>query len=323
MKNLAIVGVTGLVGQTFLKVLEERNLKFNKIYMYASKRSKGKIITFQGKDYEVIELNEENIKDDIDFALFSAGGSISLEYAPKFASKGAIVIDNSSAWRMDADVPLIVPEVNKEKISEIKKGIIANPNCSTIQAMPILKLIDDKYKIKRIVYSTYQAVSGAGIKGIEDLKNDTSNHFPYKIKNNVLAHIDVFLENGYTKEEMKMVNETRKILDNNDLKITSTCVRVPVENSHSISVNLELFNDFNIEDIKDMFKNAQGIILQDDLKNNIYPTPLTSNNFDEVFVGRIRRDESIENGLNLWIVADNIRKGAATNAIQILELMLK
>lgn len=327
MKNIAIVGATGLVGKTFLKVLEEKNIKINKLYLYASSRSAGKIISFKGKEYEIIELKEENIKNDIDYALFSAGGFISLEYAPKFAKKGAIVIDNSSAWRMDKDVPLIVPEANALEIRNIKKGIISNPNCSTITVIPVLKLLYDKYGIDRIIYSTYQSVSGAGINGLNDLENNlkgvSSTNFPYQIAYNLIPQIDVFLENGYTKEEMKMVNETQKILNDDNIKISATCVRVPVKYGHCVSVNVELKKDFELKDIFEIFKNDKNIVLYDDIENKKYPMPIDVEGKDEVFVGRIRRDLSNKKALNLWIVADNIRKGAASNAVQILELFQK
>ncbi|CAM3076126.1 aspartate-semialdehyde dehydrogenase [Streptobacillus ratti] len=326
MKNIAIVGATGLVGRTILKVIEEKNIPFNKLYLYASSRSAGKKIEFKGTQYEIIELKEENIKDDIDFALFSAGGSTSLEFAPKFAEKGAKVIDNSSAWRMDDEVPLIVPEANISDADKMLKGIIANPNCSTIQVIPVLKVLEDNFGIKRVIYSTYQSVSGAGIKGLDDLeknlKGESSTNFPTQIAFNLIPHIDTFLENGYTKEEMKMVNETRKILNRPDLKVSATCVRVPVRYSHSVSINVELNSKFEIEKVKELLSSANGVVLVDDVKNNIYPTPLMTEGKDEVFVGRIRRDETVDNGLNLWVVADNIRKGAATNAVQILELLL-
>ncbi|WP_156299300.1 aspartate-semialdehyde dehydrogenase [Streptobacillus canis] len=326
MKNVAIVGATGLVGTTFLKVMEERNIKFNKLYLYASSRSAGKKINFMGKEYEIIELKEENIKEDIDFALFSAGGSTSTEFAPKFAEKGAIVIDNSSAWRMDEEVPLIVPEANIEDAKETKKGIIANPNCSTIQVIPVLKVLSDYFGLKRVIYSTYQSVSGAGVKGLEDLeknlRGEESTNFPSQIAFNLIPHIDSFLDNGYTKEEMKMVNETRKILHLPDLKVSATCVRVPVRYSHSVSMNVELKSEFDLEKVKELLANANGVVLVDDVKNGIYPMPLMTEGKDEVFVGRIRRDDTVDNGLNLWVVADNIRKGAATNAVQILELLL-
>ncbi|CAM3534843.1 aspartate-semialdehyde dehydrogenase [Pseudostreptobacillus hongkongensis] len=326
MKNLAIVGATGLVGSTFLKVIEERKIPFNKLYLYASKRSAGKKIEFLGKEYEVIELKEENIKDDIDFALFSAGGSISTEFAPKFAKHGAIVIDNSSAWRMDNEVPLIVPEANPEAINDIKKGIIANPNCSTIQCMPVLKALDKAYGLERVIYSTYQSVSGAGMNGLKDLdrnlNGEESQNFPYQIAFNLIPHIDVFLDNGYTKEEMKMVNETRKILSLPELRISATCVRVPIRYSHSISVNVEFKNEFDLNELKEILRNTKNVIVEDDVNNKIYPMPINAEGTDEVYVGRIRRDESVKNGVNLWIVSDNIRKGAATNTVQILELFL-
>lgn len=325
-KNIAIVGVTGLVGSTFLKVIEEKKIKFNNLYFYASNRSAGKVIKFLDNDYIVMELKDENIRDDIDFALFSAGGSISLEYAPKFAAKGAIVIDNSSAWRMDEEVPLIVPESNPEEINNIKKGIIANPNCSTIQVIPVLKELDKHFGLKRVIYSTYQSTSGAGIKGLNDLDRNLSGeesiHFPSQILYNVIPHIDSFMEDGYTKEEIKMINETRKILNLPNLRITSTCVRVPVKYSHSVSVNVELNKDFNLEEVRNILSNSKNIIVIDNIKEEKYPMPIDAQDRDEVFVGRIRRDKSVDYGLNLWIVADNIRKGAATNAVQIMELML-
>lgn len=324
--NVAVVGATGLVGQTFLKVLKERNFPVEKLYLYASARSAGKIVNFDGKDYTVIELKEENIKDDIDVALFSAGGSISKEYAPKFKAKGAIVIDNSSAWRMEKDIPLVVPEANPEALDG-HNGIIANPNCSTIQVMPVLKVLADKYGLKRVVYSTYQAVAGSGQKGIDDLeanlKGGPSKNYPHQIAFNLLPHIDVFLDNGYTKEEIKMVEETRKILGLPDLKVTATCVRVPVKMGHAVSVNVELEKPFELEDVFKAFEEKEGVIVQDDVSKNVYPMPIVAEDTDEVYVGRIRRDESVDNGLNLWVVADNIRKGAATNTIQIAETLIK
>ncbi|MDU5545119.1 MAG: aspartate-semialdehyde dehydrogenase, partial [Clostridium perfringens] len=268
---------------------------------------------------ELCEANIENKK--IDFALFSAGGSVSLEFAPIFAKHGAVVIDNSSAWRMDKEVPLVVPEVNPEDV-KWHKGIIANPNCSTIQAMVALKPLYDKYGIKRIVYSTYQAVSGAGIQGILDLQEGTTKKFPYPILGNVIPHIDVFLDNGYTKEEIKMIEETKKILHDDNLRITATTVRVPVLNAHSESINVELNSEFELENVIDLFNSSKGIIVHDDVENLKYPTPLELSGKDEVFVGRIRRDFSLDNGLNLWVVADNIRKGAALNAIQIAEILI-
>ncbi|WP_283705785.1 aspartate-semialdehyde dehydrogenase [Clostridium perfringens] len=322
MYNVAIVGATGNVGRKFLEILEERNFPVKELYLFASKRSAGKTLKFKGEDVLVEELCEANIENKkIDFALFSAGGSVSLEFAPIFAKHGAVVIDNSSAWRMDKEVPLVVPEVNPEDV-KWNKGIIANPNCSTIQAMVALKPLYDKYGIKRIVYSTYQAVSGAGIQGILDLQEGTTKKFPYPILGNVIPHIDVFLDNGYTKEEIKMIEETKKILHDDNLRITATTVRVPVLNAHSESINVELNSEFELENVIDLFNSSKGIIVHDDVENLKYPTPLELSGKDEVFVGRIRRDFSLDNGLNLWVVADNIRKGAALNAIQIAEILI-
>ena len=279
-----------------------------------------------GHNYIVKELNENSFDEGFDFAIFSAGGEVSRKFAPIAASKGCIVIDNSSTFRMDKDVPLVVPEVNSEDIS-LNKGIIANPNCSTIQAVVALKPLDDKYKIKRVVYSTYQAVSGAGQKGVQDLQ-DTLNglepkKFPYPIANNCLPHIDSFTESGYTKEEIKMINETRKILHKPDLLVTATCVRVPVVNSHSESINIEFENDFDLAELKKVLKNSPGIIVQDNPMENIYPLSTHATGSDEVYIGRIRRDDSVPYGVNIWVVADNARKGAASNAIQIMEKMIK
>ncbi|MBN1065264.1 aspartate-semialdehyde dehydrogenase [Clostridium botulinum] len=327
MYNVAIVGATGNVGRKFLEILEERDFPVKNLYLFASKRSEGKTLKFKGEDFLVEETCEENIKNKkIDYALFSAGGDASKEFAPIFASYGAVAIDNSSAWRMDPEVPLVVPEVNPEDI-KLHKGIIANPNCSTIQAMPIVKALNDKYGIKRIVYSTYQAVSGAGIQAIKDLEDGVKGiapkKFPYPIAGNVLPHIDVFLDNGYTKEEEKMINETRKILHYPDLRITATTARVPVLNGHSESINVELNSPFEVEDIFELFRNTNGVTVYDDVRELKYPTPLMVSGKDDVYVGRIRRDFSIDNGLNLWVVGDNIRKGAALNAIQIAEIMIQ
>lgn len=324
--NVAVVGCTGMVGRKFIEVLIERNFPVNEIYFYASSRSAGKILKFKDKDITVEELKEDNVKNKkIDFALFSAGGSISKEFASIFVKYGATVIDNSSAWRMDPEVPLVVPEVNPEDI-KWNKGIIANPNCSTIQAVVALKPLYTKYGIKRIIYSTYQAVSGAGMGGYNDLfegyKGVQPKKFPYAIAGNVLPHIDVFLENGYTKEEMKMIDETKKILHNDALKITATTARVPVAYGHSESINVELNKEFDIKEIFELYKTAEGIILKDDVDNLIYPMPIDAAGHDEVYVGRLRRDFSLDNGLNLWVVADNIRKGAASNAIQIAECIV-
>lgn len=325
--KLAIVGATGVVGSTALKVLEEKKLPISEYVLFASCKSAGKKVNFMNKEYVIKELNENSFDEGFDFAIFSAGGEIAKKYAPIAVSKGCIVVDNSSAFRMDQDVPLVVPEVNKEEIAN-NKGIIANPNCSTIQAVLPLKALDDKYTIKRIVYSTYQAVSGAGQKGLNDLENGRKGinkleKFPYPIYNNCLPQIDVFTENGYTKEELKMINETRKILNNPDLKITATTVRVPVENSHSESINVEFEKDFELSELIETLKNFEGIIVKDDINSEIYPLATTATGHDDVFVGRIRRDFSIESGVNLWVVADNIRKGAASNAIQIVEKLIE
>ncbi|MBP5426956.1 MAG: aspartate-semialdehyde dehydrogenase [Clostridiales bacterium] len=323
--NFAIVGATGLVGRMFLTVLEEKKLPIDHIYFFASSRSKGSILNFDGRDYVVEELTESSFDQDIDIALFSAGGTVSEKYAPIAASKGITVIDNSSFWRMDKNVPLVVPEVNRKDILW-NNGIIANPNCSTIQAVVPLSPLHQKYKIKRIVYSTYQAVSGAGINGIRDLNEGISGKapikFPHPIFNNILPHIDSFLPDGYTKEEMKMVNETRKILGDDSINITATTVRVPVINSHSESINVEFYNEFNLDELRLLLKNSPGVVVVDDVENNLYPMPIDATSHDEVFVGRIRRDFSVANGINLWVVADNIRKGAATNAVQIADCLI-
>ncbi|MCD8049685.1 MAG: aspartate-semialdehyde dehydrogenase [Clostridia bacterium] len=324
--NIAVVGATGMVGRTFLKVLEEKQLPVENYYLFASKRSAGTKLTFMGKEYTIEELTENSFDRGIDIALFSAGGSTSEKFAPIAASKGCIVIDNSSAWRMDENVPLVVPEVNPEDI-KWNKGIIANPNCSTIQAVVALKPLDDKYKIKRVVYSTYQAVSGAGMGGWNDLENglkgEAPKKFPYPIAGNCLPHIDVFLPDGYTKEEVKMINETRKILGKPDLRVTATTVRVPVFNSHSESINVEFENSFDMKELREVLSTAPGVVVQDDIENNVYPMAINATGTDETYVGRIRRDDSVENGINIWVVADNIRKGAASNAIQIAEKLIE
>ena len=324
--NVAVVGATGMVGRTFLKVLEEINLPVENYYLMASARSAGSTIKFMGKDYVIEELNENSFDKDIDIALFSAGGSTSEKFAPIAASKGVVVIDNSSAWRMDPEVPLVVPEVNPEDL-KWHKGIIANPNCSTIQAMVALRPLQLKYGIKRVVYSTYQAVSGAGMGGYQDLENGIKGEAPKKfnhpIFNNCLPQIDVFLPNGYTKEEMKMVNETRKILGDDNMKITATTVRVPVFDCHSESINVELCKPFELDELKNVLAEAPGLVLEDDIDNCVYPMAVNAKGKNETFVGRVRRDESLENGVNLWVVADNIRKGAATNAVQIAQKMIE
>ena len=326
MYNVAIVGSTGNVGRKFLEILEERDFPIKNLYLFASKKSAGSYLKFRNLDILVEETCKENIENKkIDIALFSAGGDVSLKFANIFTSIGATVIDNSSAFRMNDNVPLVVPEVNPEDIKN-HKGIIANPNCSTIQAMLPLKVLNNKYRIKRIVYSTYQSVSGAGINGILDLedglKGQPPKKFPYPIAGNCIPHIDVFLDNGYTKEEIKMIEETKKILHDSTLKITSTAVRVPVLNSHSESINLEFYNSFDIKDVFELLEKSEGIKVFDNPKENKYPTPLLIAGKDKVYVGRIRRDFSLENGLNIWVVADNIRKGAALNAVQIAELLI-
>lgn len=324
--KLAIIGATGLVGRTALKVLEEKNIPNIEYKLFCSSKSAGQKITFLGKEYTAQELKDNSFDEGFDFAIFSAGGETSKHFAPIAASKGCIVIDNSSTFRMEEDVPLIVPEVNFQDALN-HKGIIANPNCSTIQAVVVLKPLDDKFKIKRIVYSTYQAVSGTGKLGLEDLKNISNDKpllkFAHPIYDNCLPHIDSFLINGYTKEEMKLINETRKILGHPYLPITATAVRVPVTNCHGESINIEFEKPFSIEEVISILKKSPGVIIKDDIKNNVYPTAEIANGHDEVFVGRIRKDYSIKNGLNLWVVADNLRKGAATNAIQIMEKLME
>lgn len=324
--NLAVVGATGMVGRTFLKVLKERNFPIDNLYLMASKRSAGKTMEYDGKEYVVEELTEHSFDKPIDIALFSAGGSTSAKFAPIAAEHGVIVVDNSAQWRQDPKVPLVVPECNPEDISW-NSGIIANPNCSTIQAVAVLKPLDDKYKIKRVVYSTYQAVSGAGMAGWSDLENglkgEAPKKFPHPIAGNCLPHIDVFMDNGYTKEEMKMIWETRKILHHPELKVTATTVRVPVFNSHSESVNVEFENPVDIDEVRDILAKAPGVVVIDDPAHDKYPLALDAAGTDEVYVGRIRRDESVDNGINFWVVADNIRKGAATNAVQIAQILVE
>lgn len=326
--NVAVVGATGMVGNKFLEVLEERKLPVENYFLFASKRSAGKVIHFMGKDHTVIELTPENVKKyKVDYALFSAGGATSKEYAPLFANEGTVVIDNSSQWRTDPECPLVVPEVNGEDALVHPKNIIANPNCSTIQAVVALKPLHDKFGIKRIVYSTYQAVSGAGVAGYNDLKYGVEGRapekFPYPIFGNCIPQIDVFLPNGYTKEEEKMIFETKKILHDFDLKVTATTVRVPVFHGHSESINVEFKTPCTLEGVKDALLKMEGVVVEDDPSNLRYPMAITAENRDEVFVGRIRLDDTVEAGVNLWVVADNIRKGAATNAVQILEYLLK
>jgi aspartate-semialdehyde dehydrogenase len=325
--KIAVVGATGLVGTKMLEVLAERNFSVTELIPVASERSVGKEITFKGKNY-IVHSMEQAIAAKPQIALFSAGGDTSKEWAPKFAAAGITVIDNSSAWRMDPSKKLIVPEVNASELSKEDK-IIANPNCSTIQMVVVLNPLHKKYKIKRVVVSTYQSVTGTGVKAVSQLLNERKDGksdemaYKYKIDLNVIPQIDVFLENGYTKEEMKMVNETKKIMSDESIALTATTVRIPVMGGHSESVNIEFENDFEVNDIFKIMTNTPGIILEDDIQNQIYPMPMNAHNKDEVFVGRIRRDESQPKTLNLWIVADNLRKGAATNAVQIAEYLLE
>lgn len=325
--NITIVGATGMVGRKFLQVLEERDLPIGTLRLLASRRSAGKEVEFRGRTYVVEELQPHSFDDGAtDIALFSAGAGVSREYAPIAAAHGALVIDNSSAWRMDSNVPLVVPEVNPEDIAA-HNGIIANPNCSTIQAVVALKPLHDRYGIERIVYSTYQAVSGAGMGGYRDLENgisgDPPQKFPYPIFANILPQIDVFEEDGYTKEEHKMISETRKILHAPAIRITATTARVPVYHGHSESINVELKEPYEIDELRRVLKQADGVIVQDEApvgeSKGTYPMPVTAAGHDEVYVGRIRRDDSVRSGVNLWVAADNIRKGAATNAVQIAE----
>ena len=324
--KVAIVGSSGLVGRTVLKVLEEKNFFNVNFTLFCSKNSAGTKINFLGEDYILCELTEDSFKSKFDYAIFCAGGEVSKKYAPIAVANGCTVIDNSSVFRMNPDVPLVVPEVNSEEIFN-NNGIIANPNCSTIQAVVALKPLDDAYKIKRIIYSTYQAVSGSGRFCIEDLENksygDSLKKFPYPIYNNCLPHIDIFMEDGYTKEEHKMIDESRKILNRPDLAITATAVRVPVINCHGESINVEFEKDFDLYDVRMLLQNFPGIIVADNVEKKQYPIATKVNGNDEVFVGRIRRDTSVKYGLNLWVVADNLRKGAATNAVQILEKLIQ
>ena len=324
--KIAVVGATGLVGSKMLQILEERNFPVTELLPVASEKSVGKEITFKNKKYRVVSA-ETAIAAKPDIALFSAGGSTSLLLAPKFAEAGTTVIDNSSAWRMDATKKLVVPEVNAGALTSEDK-IIANPNCSTIQMVLVLNPLHKKYKIKRVVVSTYQSVTGTGVKAVQQMENER-NHiegemaYKYQIDKNALPHIDVFLDNGYTKEEMKMVNETRKIIEDDTIQLTATCVRIPVVGGHSESLNIEFENDFDLAEVKEILSKAPGVIIQDDLENFVYPMPLTAHEKDETFVGRIRRDESQANTLNCWVVSDNLRKGAATNAVQIAEYLVK
>ena len=324
--RVAVVGATGLVGKKMLEILEERNFPVSDIYPVASEKSVGKQIKFKGKLYNVISIKQA-IELGPQIALFSAGGDVSLKWAEKFTEVGTTVIDNSSAWRMNKNIKLIVPEINANILTKEDK-IIANPNCSTIQMVLVLAPLHKKYNIKRIVVSTYQSITGTGIKAVRQLENERNNikgemAYPYPIDKNCIPHCDVFTENRYTKEEMKLVNETKKILNNNYIRITSTAVRIPVTGGHSEAVNIEFEDDFDVNEVIDILNNSKGITVKDDIKNNIYPMPIFAEDKDDVFVGRIRRDFSNPNTLNLWIVADNLRKGAATNAVQIAEYLVK
>ena len=324
--KVAVVGVTGVVGTVMLSLLDKRKFPITQIIPVASEKSVGNHIRFQGKDYTIVSLNDAvAMKPDI--ALFSAGGSISKEWAPKFADIGTRVVDNSSAWRMDSTKKLIVSEVNSETLTD-NDYIIANPNCSTMQMLVVLAPLHKKFNIKRLVISTYQSVSGTGKNAIDQLYSerngsDSEKVYPYSIDQNLLPHCDVFEEGGYTKEENKLINETKKILNDNSIQITSTAVRVPIEICHGESVNIEFEDDFKLEEVFSVLKNSPGLIVQDEPEKNLYPMPINASNKDEVFVGRIRRDFSIKSGLNLWIIADNLRKGAATNTIQIAEKLIE
>jgi aspartate-semialdehyde dehydrogenase len=321
MKNIAIVGATGMVGQTFIALLEEYDFPIDQIYFFASAKSAGTTVIFRNKSYLVEELNEQSFDRKIDFALFSAGGEVSRVFAPMAAAKGITVIDNSSMWRMDKNVPLIVPEVNPQDV-RLSSGIIANPNCSTIQSVIPLHTLKP-FGLKRVIYTTFQAVSGSGYKGVNDLKRNMEglpgSFYPKPILHNALASIDAMLSDGYTKEEIKMIEETRKILHLEELAVSATCVRIPVFNGHSVSINVELEQPFELSNVIELFKQQAGLkVFEDEI-----PTPLDVSGQDLVYVGRIRRDYSVANGLNLWVVADNIRKGAAANAIQIATLLME
>ena len=326
--KLAVVGITGLVGTVMQEVLNERNFEIDEFLPVASPRSVGKSIQFRNKEYKIIGM-EEAVDAAPDIAIFSAGGSVSKEWAPRFAEVGTTVIDNSSAWRMDPSKKLVVPEINANELTPEDK-IIANPNCSTIQMVAALNPIYTKYGLKRLVISTYQSFTGTGVKAVNQYNEEKENGkmnkakmaYEYPIFENCIPHCDVFYDNGYTKEELKLVNETRKILGDQEIGITATAVRVPVDGGHSESVNIETKRKFEVQDIKNLISNTPGLVLQDDVQNKIYPMPLMAKGKDEVFVGRIRKDESIENGLNIWIVSDNLRKGAATNAVQIAEFLV-
>ena len=323
--KVAVVGATGMVGQVMLQVLEERNFPISTLIPVASARSVGKKVSYGGQEWSVVGL-ETAVEMQPDIALFSAGGSTSKEWAPKFAAAGTTVIDNSSAWRMEPNIPLIVPEINADSLQKTDK-IIANPNCSTIQMVVALAPLHQEYQIKRLVISTYQSITGTGVAAVQQLENEYANEkgpmaYPYPIHRNALPHCDVFLENDYTKEEMKLVHESRKILESPELAVTATAIRIPVVGGHSESVNIAFENAFKVEDVRRLLHEAPGVTVQDDPATQTYPMPIYAHGKDDVFVGRIRRDESQANSLNLWVVADNLRKGAATNAIQIAEYLV-
>ncbi|MCK0133255.1 MULTISPECIES: aspartate-semialdehyde dehydrogenase [Arenibacter] len=324
--KVAVVGATGMVGEVMLKVLAERNFPVTELLVVASERSVGKKLSFQGKEYTLIGL-ETAVAAKPDVAIFSAGGDTSLEWAPKFAAVGTTVIDNSSAWRMDPTKKLVVPEINASELTKEDK-IIANPNCSTIQMVLALSSLHKKYKMKRVVVSTYQSVSGTGVKAVQQLENEIAGikgemAYPYPIGKNALPHCDVFLENGYTKEEMKLAKEPQKIFNDNSFSVTATAVRIPTSGGHSESVNVEFENDFELSEVRRLLSETPGIVVQDNTDTNTYPMPIYAHGKDDVFVGRIRRDETQPNTLNMWIVADNLRKGAATNAVQIAEYLVE
>lgn len=324
--KVAVVGATGLVGTKMLQVLAERNFPVTELIPVASEKSIGKKVTFKGKEYTITSW-QDAVAQKPEVAIFSAGGSTSKELAPKFAEAGCTVIDNSSAWRMEPNIPLVVPEVNANVLTATDK-IIANPNCSTIQMVVVLKPLHDKYKIKRVVVSTYQSVTGTGKKAVDQMMNERAGikgemAYAYQIDMNALPHIDVFLDNGYTKEEMKMVNETKKIMGDDSIRVTATTVRIPTIGGHSESVNIEFENDFDLDEVRNILTNAPGVVVVDDVKNLKYPMPIHAHDKDETFVGRLRRDESQPNTLNCWIVSDNLRKGAATNAVQIAEYLME
>lgn len=324
MTKLAVVGATGLVGTKMLETLDRKAIPFDELVLFSSARSAGQNIDFQGQTYTVQELTDEAASEHFDYVLMSAGGGTSEHFAPLFEQAGAIVIDNSSQWRMAEDVDLIVPEVNEPKFT---RGIIANPNCSTIQSVVPLKVLQEAFGLKRVAYTTYQAVSGSGIKGKKDLSEGANGKepeaYPHPIYNNVLPHIDVFLENGYTKEEQKMIDETRKILNDKDLKVTATCVRVPVQDSHSVEMDVTFNQDTTVEEIQALFDKDDRVVLVDNPANNEYPLAIHSTGKDEVFVGCIRRDDSLDNTFHVWCTSDNLLKGAALNAVQVLEQVLK